>query len=80
MAHEGSTFMDGRNRSPSDERQGRRAGAYGALATCRRALRSAGPIELARILNGLTGPDDLTTVLRALEDAADQAAEGGGRS
>jgi hypothetical protein len=49
------------------------------LALCRRVLRAAGAVELARILNGLTGADDLAEVLRQLEDTADAAAEGGER-
>jgi len=54
---------------------GRRLGAYAALATARRALRQAGPIELARALDHLVGVEDLGDVLRQLEDLGDRAGQ-----
>ncbi len=54
---------------------GRRLGGYAAFATARRALREAGPIVLARILNQLASVEDLAEALRQLEDAADRAGE-----
>ena len=54
---------------------GRRRGAYAALSTARRTLRTAGGAALAQALQGLVSADDLGEVLRMLEDAADQAGE-----
>jgi hypothetical protein len=70
--------MDSSNPSPTDPYErgklaGRRLGAYAALATARRALRQTSAAELARILNQLAGVEDLSEVLRQLEDAADRA-------
>jgi hypothetical protein len=54
---------------------GRRVGAYGALATARRALRQTSAVTLARILDQLVSVDDLGETLRQLEDAADRAGQ-----
>jgi hypothetical protein len=56
-------------------RHGRRLGAFGALATVRRALRAAGPIPVAQALDRLVSGEDLGEALRQLEDLGDRAGD-----